>query len=581
MTLGWTLIHFLWQGAIAALLLGLWLTATRSARVRYAGACGALACMTLAPVFTYLWLSQPGPTVRLGQMALALGSGDALSRAVIGAEPIRWIAWLPAVWMVGVTVLSARLILAACAVHRLSRGERLADHWPHLRARLGIRGPVAFLASTRVTGPLQAGFWKPVILLPAGLLTQLPAAHVEAIIAHELAHIARHDYLVNWWQTLMETLLFYHPAVWWVSRVMRAEREICCDEMAAAATGGVRQYAEALVNLEEMAMQGMTLTNAATGGSLRQRIARLLGQAERPARLRWPALVAALVLVGTMTLPVFESRAQSTATPSAPTQSPAVKAPVPLRATSPIKSESESLRQGAAAEAPVQAPEPFEPEVERLKQEVAELRAALAMSDARQQEAELQKQAEAVKAATVQAELAETERRQRATELAEMRQRLDRLRQTYRPTHPDYRATEAMIEQLINLEQLGQRVQAGKPTAYDRWLQEDVVYIITPEEAARFSALGSDAEREKFIEQFWARRDPTPGTEANEKKEEHYRRIAYANERFSKDQTKGWKTPRGRVYIVKGPPDEIESHPNERREKWRYRSPLEDFEFSL
>jgi len=124
-------------------------------------------------------------------------------------------------------------------------------------------------------------------------------------------------------------------------------------------------------------------------------------------------------------------------------------------------------------------------------------------------------------------------------------------------------------------------------TPYRKWLEEDVVYIITDEERRAFKNLQTDEEREQFIEQFWLRRDPTPDTVENEYKEEHYRRIAYANERFASG-IPGWKTDRGRIYITFGPPDEIESHPSggtyERPweegggttstypfEKWRYR----------
>src|SRR5271163_1876785 len=98
-------------------------------------------------------------------------------------------------------------------------------------------------------------------------------------------------------------------------------------------------------------------------------------------------------------------------------------------------------------------------------------------------------------------------------------------------------------------------------TPYKKWLNEDVAYIITDEERAAFKATNNDEEREQFIEQFWLRRDPTPDTEENEFKEEHYRRIAYANEHYASG-IPGWKTDRGRTYIVFGPPDEIESHPS-------------------
>lgn len=107
--------------------------------------------------------------------------------------------------------------------------------------------------------------------------------------------------------------------------------------------------------------------------------------------------------------------------------------------------------------------------------------------------------------------------------------------------------------------------------AYARWVSEDVAYIIQDSERAAFRKLGSDAERDRFIEQFWERRNPVPGSAKNDFREEHYRRIAYANRRFAGKAVDGWKTDRGRIYITYGPPDEIDSHPSEFRESWRYR----------
>ena len=107
-------------------------------------------------------------------------------------------------------------------------------------------------------------------------------------------------------------------------------------------------------------------------------------------------------------------------------------------------------------------------------------------------------------------------------------------------------------------------------TPYDKWLNEDVVYIIKAEERAAFTRLRTDEERNHFIEQFWQRRDPTPNTAPNEFKEEHYRRIAYGNKRFRAPSRAGWATDRGRIYIIYGPPDEIENHPRDRFEQWLY-----------
>src|SRR5579883_774158 len=105
------------------------------------------------------------------------------------------------------------------------------------------------------------------------------------------------------------------------------------------------------------------------------------------------------------------------------------------------------------------------------------------------------------------------------------------------------------------------RLQKELRDAYTRWVDEDVAYIISDEERKAFRTLQNDEEREQFIEQFWLRRDPTPDTLENEFKEEHYRRIAYANEHYASG-IPGWKTDRGRIYITFGPPDEIESHPS-------------------
>jgi len=117
-------------------------------------------------------------------------------------------------------------------------------------------------------------------------------------------------------------------------------------------------------------------------------------------------------------------------------------------------------------------------------------------------------------------------------------------------------------------------------STYRGWLDEDVRYIITPEERSRFRELKSDAERDQFIREFWLKRDPTPETEQNEYKEEHYRRIAYSNEHFASDQRidvptqPGWKSDRGRAYIIYGPPDEIQAETSDAGlpvEVWRYR----------
>ena len=260
---------------------------------------------------------------------------------------------------------------------------------------------------------------------------------------HELAHIRRADYLVNLVERFVEGLFFYHPAVWWIASVIRAERETCCDDIAVATSGDAHEYAVALAALEQSRWSGRADV-AATGGSLMKRIRRVLYPAKPDGA--WTPLLAALALT--------------------------VIAAV-------------SLAAWQAAPARRQSPEATSP--------------------------------------------------------------------------------------------------------YVKWLNEDVVYIINNRERAAFESLTTNEERDEFIEQFWDRRNPTPGAHENEQfwdrrnitpgahenafKIEHYRRLAFANQHYSASGTAGWRTDRGHMYILYGPPDEIESHlgTSPAYEMWRYR----------
>jgi GWxTD domain-containing protein len=127
------------------------------------------------------------------------------------------------------------------------------------------------------------------------------------------------------------------------------------------------------------------------------------------------------------------------------------------------------------------------------------------------------------------------------------------------PAPPQAPQTSSISPKWINPET--KSILSPQGSIFQKWLDEDALYIITEEERLAFSALGSDAEREQFVQQFWLRRDPSPSTPVNEFKEEHYRRIAYANQRFGTASGRpGWATDRGAVHIVYGPPDELESH---------------------
>ncbi len=328
--LGWSLLHFLWQGAAVALLLWVLLLVTRkcSAHVRYAAAGVAFLAMlgALAATLAVLWPAAPvsvpdrayvsytphaayavtAPPVL--EIPISL-TPPAMAPAVSAppepeAAPLRErirpaLPWCVGFWALGVVVFSLRFLHAWNAVRkwRTSGTPMLADGWPErfasLCARLNVSRPVKLLTSTAVAVPVVIGWLKPMILLPAGLLTGLSIAQLEAVLAHELAHVRRHDYLVNLLQNIVETLCFYHPAVWWVSRQLRKEREHCCDDIAASLTGGPLDYARALATLEEM-RGSLNLGLSAATGPLLQRIRRLIGLPEEQSRL-WPLGIVAVI----------------------------------------------------------------------------------------------------------------------------------------------------------------------------------------------------------------------------------------------------------------------------------------------
>ena len=185
-------------------------------------------------------------------------------------------------WLAGVTALLARFAGGCWRVHRL-RVAALAEtvsQWQSASERLAVRLrlDVAFrvVESGLVDAPGVIGWIRPVILLPVAVLANLTPGQIEAILAHELAHIRRRDYAVNLLQTVAETLLFYHPAVWWVSARVREEREHCCDDAAVEVVGEPAAYAQALADLASWRSRETALAVGATDGSLLARIRRLL-----------------------------------------------------------------------------------------------------------------------------------------------------------------------------------------------------------------------------------------------------------------------------------------------------------------
>ena len=339
-TLGWTLLHFIWQGALVAILLANLniLLRKRSANLRYVLSCAAMLLMLALPVATFIMADQSPPEgfesvaesadanrgaqrspaaapveATLASTPLQRSSSVSLLPAVLEREKLARrlsvvLPWMVAVWLAGVLLLSLRVVAGWGWAQRLKRRQTnpVGDEWQevlrNLCVRLRVSKPVRLCQSLLVEVPTVIGWLRPVILVPIRALTGLAPQQLEALLAHELAHIRRHDYLVNLLQTIVETLLFYHPAVWWVSHQVRVERENCCDDMAVAACGDVMVYARALAELEQLRTgsgDAPALAVAATGGSLMQRVGRLV-KLPPPRSHRSSSWLAGLITIATI-----------------------------------------------------------------------------------------------------------------------------------------------------------------------------------------------------------------------------------------------------------------------------------------
>lgn len=327
------ILHSIWQDAVVALVLWATLRAAgrASADARYAIACVALAAMVLLPLATFAEAlssaahgglhARPLVDQRMDvPLVMADGSRIWTNRSIPAAGILASLyGWIVPLWLAGAALASVRLVWAARHVRLVCRTG--------VTAPAGIASVVDRLAAGRIArritvlvtalteSPATVGWLKPVILLPPALVTGLSASQIEAILAHEVAHIRRHDYMVNLLQMAAETLFFYHPAVWWASRRVRAERELCCDDFAVRTSGNPQDYAQALAAVARHAVGAAAI--GAAGPSLPQRVRRLLAAPpEAPRTGAGPLAVTLAVLaivVGTAAWVQANSQTRSTA----------------------------------------------------------------------------------------------------------------------------------------------------------------------------------------------------------------------------------------------------------------------------
>lgn len=393
---GWVLLHSVWQFALLAILSALVIRSLQqsSANIRYSFLVFAMASVVFCPVVTW-YLQGPVVTVAnefalnaklprtepLGQAALLpqvakveqvekpieSPERDPKSLAVVASHSISeqplsaiakldylralnylratvrpWLYWIVAIWSLGVVVCAARPALSWLAIQEMRRNgttpvsEEMLEGMRRVARKLGVTRSVQLFQSTRVQVPVVLGYLRPMILLPVSLLSSMPLSQLEAILAHELAHVRRHDFLVNLLQTVVETLFFYHPAVWWLSHRIRIEREHCCDDLVIVVFENRVEYGRALVAIEQLRGQCGVLALGVSDGSMLARIRRIVtlggsgGNKDLASRWSiWNLIAASLSVVALTGLFCWQGMAQSAPNPTSQTNSDETKSEKP------------------------------------------------------------------------------------------------------------------------------------------------------------------------------------------------------------------------------------------------------------
>lgn len=297
LSLGWSLLHFLWQGTALAALAAAAMALLRRPSSRYLAGVVVLILMLAAPVATFVFYSQrqsPPPqdadipfSIALDRPAATQQSPGIVLTQPVPAAPAFWsslatLPWLVEAWLLGVAFLSLRSAGGFILLERQRRkqasivSERVLEICYTLQDRLGLQRAITYCECRWLQAPGVIGWFRPVVFLPVSALTGLSEEQLEAVIAHELAHIRRFDPFVNVFQVFVETLLFYHPAIWWLNRRIRVEREHCCDDLAVELCGNAVEYARALTLMEawrSLPVFAMALNR----GPLKERVVRVLG----------------------------------------------------------------------------------------------------------------------------------------------------------------------------------------------------------------------------------------------------------------------------------------------------------------
>jgi len=481
---------------------------------------------------------QEGAAGRLPQLApkLTLEMRSALARLTRVAAPARILT----IYILGLTFLLGHLITGIFLGRRLRRSFTRVDDLRALQwvergaAAMGLKRAPRLAESQAVSVPLMVGVFHPVIVIPSGW-REWPSAKLAAVIAHEVSHVRRKDALTRVAALVYQCLFWFSPLGWWLEPRLAELAEQASDEAAIRTGAEPTEYATILLSFfDSSTRQGRVSwhgVSMARGGRARKRIDKVLAaDGALPAAIK----TRILVLLGLCALPVVWLTA----------------------ATRPVLVDSvasKPLTQNVARTQFLPAV-PAGPKISPLVPDAASNLPLLA-STAPLKGSSFPDDKTGKQQTRPQAAISGD-----STEFYPWLKSLDGFGNNIILKFVD--TTMTGEDRKHFLEHFGETqavLRQEMETPYRKWLSEEVPYIITDRERAAFKKLAADDEREAFIENFWERRNPKPGSPENEFKEEYYRRIAYANEHYASG-IPGWKTDRGRIYIMYGPPDEIDSH---------------------
>lgn len=558
--MGWALLHLLWQTVLWSGALAVLLALTRNPERRATAGAIALALSLASPVLTVM----AGAATGTPSAIVVEKSRLILTDARYEPSPVETaLVWLVAAWcgwvvLQTIRVGGATIFRAGIRLRAIAAQEDVSRAAERIASRLGLRDAVVCISSRLDTAQVS-GVLRPAVLLPASALTHLTPSQIESILAHEFAHIARGDHWVNALQAVAEVLAGFHPGIRWMSRVVREEREYCCDAIAASVAGDRAGYVRALLALEEVAAAQAL---AASSGDLRARVARLLGHAmQAPPQALRPAVGVGMLLLAGGTLLAFSPLGSKTFVPEAPLANEAAMfaqakpspVPTPVRAQAeakPVPKPSPAPRLVDGGPSP-EVSHQLEMEIRRAEERVKQVevqmeaaaremeRAAQSMQPSPEQEeriARLHAEAAAIDSKIRALGEVRTEEQRQAFEEAMRQQqaamrKLDAEMQTLQETHPRRRAAQAEMDRArTEFEKHRQKLEAEV-----KLVQQNAERL--HQAAAKIHA-EHDAERK--------------------------RRIEVARQRFG-----GENTERGRLYVRFGPPDEITAEGD--RERWKYR----------